>query len=289
MNHLKQIDAAKFVSALKRKLHKETDGDLAAHLGISLGTLRRWLTYGVTEERLAGAFASAITASRGAESKKIANDAVDRLREKLGESASNHLALKLGISVGTLGNWTTRGVTGRKLADGLVKARNCAVASAHADAIAPIVEYYPLAAERKTPNSKARLFPTGQESAKVYKGLKEELESAHGIYIFYDSRGRALYLGKAQRLTLWTEMHSAFNRTRDTQSVFRVQHPQIGQFKTSTEKRRQVQRTKRRLWHMAEYFSAYRVDNGLINELEALLVRSFANDLLNVKMEKFGK
>jgi hypothetical protein len=41
------------------------------------------------------------------------------------------------------------------------------------------------------------------------------------------------------------------------------------------------------LYDLADYFSAYSVDDGMINDLEALLVRGFANDLLNVKMERF--
>ena len=37
---------------------------------------------------------------------------------------------------------------------------------------------------------------------------------------------------------------------------------------------------------MASYFSAYKVDDGMIGDVEALLVRSFANDLLNIRMER---
>lgn len=39
---------------------------------------------------------------------------------------------------------------------------------------------------------------------------------------------------------------------------------------------------------LGRYFSAYNVDSGMIDALEALLVRGFANDLLNVKMETFA-
>lgn len=289
MNNSKKIDTTKLVSSLKRKLDVQTDGELAARLGTSVATLKGWATHGVTEERLARTFVSAINASHSATSKQIACDAINSLHEKLSISAANQLAKKLGISVGTIGNWTTHGVTGRKLADGFVKAQKCAVSSAHSSAIAPIVEYYQLAPDRRSSDGHARIFPAGRAASKIYKGLKEELDSAHGIYIFYDSRGRALYVGKAQRLTLWTEMNNAFNRERETQKVYRVQHPKNGVFKTSAEKTRQVQLTSLHLCHMAEYFSAYRVDDGLINELEALLVRSFANDALNIKMERFGK
>lgn len=289
LGNSKKMDSNKLVRALKRKLGVKTDNELSVRLGTSVATIRDWLVNGVTEERLARTFVSAMNASHAAERKKIASDAIDSLREKSTVTATNHLASKLGISAGTVGNWLNQGMTGRKLADGLLKAQKTAVLSAHSQAIAPIAEYYPLAPDRKTHDGKAKLFPAGRGASKIYQGLKEELDSAHGIYIFYDSRGRALYVGKAQRLTLWQEMNAAYNRDRETQKVFRVLHPKTGEFKTSAEQKRQVQLTWRHLCHMAEYFSAYRVDDGLINELEALLVRSFANDVLNIKMERFGK
>ena len=46
--------------------------------------------------------------------------------------------------------------------------------------------------------------------------------------------------------------------------------------------------TQLELFDLAAYFSAYEVADGMIEELEALLVRAFANDLLNVKMETFA-
>ncbi|WP_256941073.1 hypothetical protein [Burkholderia sp. AU33803] len=163
--------------------------------------------------------------------------------------------------------------------------------SAHECAIAPVVEYFQLSAYRRSTNGTAELFPTRPpNTTKALLGLKGALEESHGIYVFYDSRGRALYVGKAQRQSLWKEMNLAFNRDRDTtQRVYRVQHPERGEFRTSDEYARQVRLTRRHLSHLATYFSAYKVDDALINELEALLVRSFANDLLNVKMERFGK
>jgi hypothetical protein len=39
---------------------------------------------------------------------------------------------------------------------------------------------------------------------------------------------------------------------------------------------------------LATYFSAYQIVDGMVNKLEALLVRSFANNLLNKRMETFG-
>ena len=38
---------------------------------------------------------------------------------------------------------------------------------------------------------------------------------------------------------------------------------------------------------IAAYFSAYEVAPGMIDVIETLLIRAFANDLLNKKMETF--
>ena len=36
---------------------------------------------------------------------------------------------------------------------------------------------------------------------------------------------------------------------------------------------------------MAAYLSAYRVADGMISEVEAMLIRGFLNDLLNINVE----
>jgi hypothetical protein len=78
------------------------------------------------------------------------------------------------------------------------------------------------------------------------------------------------------------------NRDRSVQQIRRVDHPERRQsFRTSDEKRRQIRLRRVPLHELAEYLSAYQVAEGLIGELESLLIRSFANDLLNVRMENF--
>jgi hypothetical protein len=285
------IDAQRLLSALMRKLNVHSAPELGKALGLSQANLRDWTSNGLTEEKLARAIVKALRSSEQKERVRIANDAISSLRGKLNVGTNGQFSHELGISVGTVNNWLKYGLTGRKLSDGLLKARQSAVKAAHAGAITPVVEYFQLSAYRKSANGVAELFPTREpDTTKALQGLKSALEASHGIYVFYDSRGRGLYVGKAQRQSLWKEMNLAFNRNRDTtQRVYRVQHPERGEFKTSDEYARQVKLTRRHLSHLATYFSAYKVDDALINELEALLVRSFANDLLNVKMERFGK
>ena len=86
-------------------------------------------------------------------------------------------------------------------------------------------------------------------------------------------------------------MKFAFNRERgDLQKIKRVRHPSgKTPYRNSEEKSRQIHEFEIPLHDIAAYFSAYQVADGMINEVEAMLVRSFANDLLNKRMERFGQ
>lgn len=155
-----------------------------------------------------------------------------------------------------------------------------------ATAVRPIVEFYEL--DGCGDGDRLRLFETKNNTYR--QGLREQLESTHGIYVFFDSRGRALYVGKAKRLTLWGEATNAYNRDRkDVQAIRRVNHPTTNhQYRTYEEKGRQIVKVRVALSDIATYISAYAVVDGMIDEVEAMLMRCFANDLLNARMEQFG-
>ena len=84
-------------------------------------------------------------------------------------------------------------------------------------------------------------------------------------------------------------MNNAYNRDRgEVQSIKRAYHPKKNvQYKGLEIKKRQIRRESIALYDVAFYLSAYEVPDGLIGKFEALLVRAFANDLLNVRMENF--
>lgn len=112
--------------------------------------------------------------------------------------------------------------------------------------------------------------------------------NAQGVYVFFDSRGYALYVGKAKKQNLWAEMKSAFNRDRQTQRIRAVSHPTTGYgFRPAHESPRRIKWLHMDLSDMAAYFSAYEIDREMIDNTEALLVRVFSNGLLNARMEKF--
>jgi hypothetical protein len=215
------------------------------------------------------------------------------LMNKFRAGTDQALAKRLGVSGVAIGNWKKRKTITERQVAGLVHSACRAGARDMQDkAIRPLVEFFRID-KYKTKGSKCRLFSITTADGETHpylRGLQDELKKCHGVYIFFDSRGHAIYTGKARQLNLWEEMQNAFNRERgDVQKIKRVTHPiRKKTYLTSDEKVRQITDQEVPLHELAQYFSAYEVADGMINEVEAMLVRSFANDLLNTRMEKFG-
>ena len=216
------------------------------------------------------------------------------LKRKMSAVSDSELAGLLGIKPGALTHWRkeTTSLTPLQIAGALAKAHTAAKSQVHANAIRPIVEFFPI-----DPVAVGRLekqlavFPTTKQSGKHYAGLHAELLNAKsGLYIFYDTRGCALYAGQTKKQNIWKEMNLAFNRNRSAQVMTLVRHPERDvEFKSAHTKVRQPTDVVLKLHDLAAYFSAYEVIPEMVDDLEALLVRAFPNDLLNFKMEKFGK
>jgi DNA-binding XRE family transcriptional regulator len=218
-------------------------------------------------------------------------DLLDALAKKLGTNSQTELAAAIGVTVQTLINWKNRNedLSPNQLASAISKSQSAAIEKTQYETIRPIVEFYGIEKCLSKKEAGWQMFDGGDDATLYACGLKQELEEAHGIYIFYDSRGHSIYVGKAKEQTLWREMNLSFNRQREVQKITLVQHPERNQvFKPGYEKLRQPKDTQLELFDMARYFSAYCVLYGMIDELEALMVRGFANDLLNVRMETFA-
>jgi hypothetical protein len=188
-------------------------------------------------------------------------------------------------------NWgrSKRSITPLQVANIVSSAMKSERRGAESEVITPIVEFLDLEPDWSASGSTMELFaPEAVKNHPYLRGLKDSLNSNHGVYVFYDSRGRALYAGKALHTTLWAELKSAFNRKRAIQRIRRVRHPRNRvEFRDYNEKKRQIYLTQIELYELAKYLSVYVVPGNLINTLEALLVRGFANDLSNVRMENF--
>ncbi|MDX6767070.1 MAG: hypothetical protein SFU85_09785 [Candidatus Methylacidiphilales bacterium] len=103
------------------------------------------------------------------------------------------------------------------------------------------------------------------------KKLQDLLTGKHGIYVFYDSRGIATYVGMAQKLDFFTEIEQ-----RLKQAKLRGKHYVDGlQPKTNVCQGQVVCR-----------MSAYEVpDLQSIRPLEAFAIRAFMNGILNRRRE----
>jgi hypothetical protein len=221
---------------------------------------------------------------------------IEGVRRKLKDDekrdiTDGHIADHLGITLQALSHWRNREVvTVRQMVGVLFRTKMKAVEHAEKKAIRPIVEFLKLDPTKDGARTDIFDIRNGDGNEHPYlRGLRDELDAHHGIYVFHDSRGRALYSGKARRQTLWREINNAYNRDRSVQQIRRVDHPERRQqFRTSDEKRRQIRLRSVPLHDLAAYLSAYHVVDGLIGELESLLIRAFANDLLNVRMENFS-
>jgi hypothetical protein len=220
------------------------------------------------------------------------DDFLKTLKAKLveGDEIANTdraLAEHLGLTVAGLANWRSKeNITVRQMVGLIERVEKSAVRRAEASAIRPIVEYCRLDRCASKRDARYEIFSTAGEGSLYLQGLKDELNAHHGVYIFYDSRGRALYVGKTVKLTLWQEITNAYNRDRSVQNIRRVEHPQRRQpFRKADEQRRQIKPANVQLHDMAAYLSAYRVADGMISEVEAMLIRGFPNDLLNIKVE----
>lgn len=202
------------------------------------------------------------------------------------------LAAELGVTQPQLGNYRGRKLTPKQVANLLDKSAKREAKRLVDLSISPIVEFFEIEEVSSKHGARWEIFSERVADSGTHpflSGIKTKLQRAHGVYIFYDSRGRAIYAGKAQRLDLWTEINNAYNRDRkEVQSIKRVSHPSSRvKFNPEKEARRQIAKEHVALHHIANYFSAYEAPEPMIGKIEALLVRAFANDLLNVRMEKF--
>lgn len=223
---------------------------------------------------------------------ELLNEIARRIMSRKGTKTITDAALakELGVTQPALGNYRGKEVTPRQVVNLMEKMALEAEKRLVNETVVPLVEFFQLNPAETSHGKTWQIFSTkdGNGGSHPYlAGLRERLENTHGIYIFHDSRGRAIYAGKAQRLSLWAEMNNAFNRDRgEVQNIKRVTHPTNRiEYKGPDEKKRRIVREPVALHHLANYMSAYQVPDGLIQKIESLIVRSFANDLLNVRME----
>jgi len=210
---------------------------------------------------------------------------IDELKKQFGIKTDSELKKATGLSIPTINNWKSNPakLTPLQIGNLIKKARRKERKDIISTIASPIVEYYEVKVSESRQGAKDEIISSVSSKG---KSLKKELENSQGIYVFYNSQCKVIYLGKAKKQSLWKEMNLAFNRERDSQFVWRVQHPDVGQtFVPAFKKPRKLQKTYVFLSEIAAYFSAYVVAPDLIDNIEALMIRCFANDLTNTRME----
>ena len=156
----------------------------------------------------------------------------------------------------------------------------------HREFITTIVEYYPIEKvnSKGGKGDKFEISPPGSMKGE-WDAIRNDLEKTRtGIYIFYASSSRAIYVGKTAGRTgsLWARMKSSFNHDQESRQHYRIDHGKGDKVNTRKLGRKAVQ-----LHELAKYFSAYKVDPQFTHNIEALLIRAFADNLMNKKMENF--
>lgn len=277
------MNGDKFVRVLMQKLGLDSQRALAITLQKGHTQVSHWAKGSMTETTAAGLIAQLV------EQRLTAEKLLPLLEADLGLETHSELANALGMSRVQLYKWKQRhsGLTPQQISNAITKARSTATLAAKRSTIRPIAEFVRI--EKAGTRTKFQILPSGAKATKYFRGLKEELVEKQGVYLFYDSRGHALYAGQTSKQGLWKEMNLAFNRARDTQSIKLVRHPKLNfEFRSSDEQDRQIKATDLKLHELAHYFSAFEVESEMIDDVEALLVRAFPNDLLNSKMERFA-
>lgn len=148
-------------------------------------------------------------------------------------------------------------------------------------AVKQIVEFFPV--KRTTSARRARFEIFGRGESPRHKQLHGLLSSKAGVYLFYNSVGELIYVGKTKR-NLWSEIHNAYNREMSHHAIYKVTYPRKNKLGSVSE-RRKLREEHVYLHETAAFLSAFEVDPLLTGLLEGFLIRATPNNVLNVRME----
>ena len=193
-------------------------------------------------------------------SNQVFVELIEILEDMYGHINQETLAKHLGVAQGTISNWRN-GASPRKAS--LKKILNL-YRDHHTNALVqPILEFKAIRPHKKN-NSWS--LATDKSSSSEFR---RELEGHKGLYLFYDSAGKVIYLGKSERC-LYVEIKQRLNAEAN--------RPFYGPTKQPNP----------RMGDIANYISAYEVTvPKAIKNLESFLLRSFANDIMNKNSGNF--
>lgn len=157
------------------------------------------------------------TLERSAKKSMDPRKLVSKLKEKFNCTKDSDLCRELGMKQATLAQWKNRdSLSELQIANAMIGLRGASanavrngIADALSSAISALVEYAPIAPLNK---AGAKGVQIKTRDGYGHLNLRATLEGQHGIYIFYSSLGRPIYVGKAKDTELWGEANSAFGR-----------------------------------------------------------------------------
>ncbi len=287
------MESRELLRALKRKFNVHTDSGLAKIIGVTPPSITSWRNKNtpLTPLQVANIVFKAKKQSSKEANEKVKKmkgvELVNSLKKKFDIGKNKALASKLGINEVYISSWKKYPPTSKQIASVIANAYKQGEKDSLRAIIKPLLEYYPIIVSESTHGKKQEIFETKENLRN--KKIKELLQTTNGIYIFYSSQRRAIYVGKAKEVCLWNEIKNAYNRDRRAQTVWGVNHPSTGNnFKPAHRHPRKVTKQSVYLHDIALYFSAYEVERNLINTVEAMLIRAFANELTNTRMENLS-
>lgn len=185
--------------------------------------------------------------------------------EDYGVSSQAEISKYLGIQQTQLSYYQNSNQAGAKALKGMIQSyHRFKITDLIKKVISPILEFKKIKPTKFS--SKYILLPTEHNK----DALKELLEKKLGIYLFYNSQGKNIYIGKTEK-DLYAEITQQLGRTIEIYGE-------------------NLKRTKVQQGEITSFITAYEIrPKSLIKDIEALLIRSYANDNTNLKMENFQK
>lgn len=187
---------------------------------------------------------------------------IEVLRHELECKNNNQLAKKLGVLAPQIAAWERSKLT-RAVFRNIIRKLETRLVSNSFEAICEFRQLSPH--QEGTANSLRNRINSVE--------LCEKLGRSQGIYAYYDSSGKLIYVGKTEKNHLLGEMGQQFSKRK----VAIKRTNGNGEFV----------RTQVPLREFVEYCSAYRVHKSVIANFEALIARLAPNDIFNSQIPRY--
>ena len=182
---------------------------------------------------------------------------VEYLKKRKGFLADRDAADYLGTTQGQLSKWknSQKILSEREILNLVDRARNAAVRDRQQGTIRPIVEFFPLDAVESRSGKKSELFLRQGCESPLSRAARNPRKDQRDLRLLRHARS-GIICGQGTSAVSLGRIKSTFNRERNTQQVFRVDHPKRNQtFQTAEQQPRTIKRTQVQLAEMAAYVS----------------------------------